>query len=289
MKSVRFAVLVLPFVTAVPCLTAANAPAVPAPAAAAPKTEKNDAAEFAALKAKAERGNAIAQYNLGLAFAQGRQTAVNLPEAFAWLTIAAQSGSTGKALDTVLGNMTPKQLADGRRRLEELRSTNPYLKAVATAPTGTAAGKSQAPAPVATPAGSAGGHAPSSPDEARNLYDQLAAVTEEKRQLASDLAVAKKELERAQPDSSSGSSGRGRASDDAPPAQDPSAEIKTLQAQLKEAQAALASRIELADRVAAKAQQAEVLAAERARALTAAQADLAAARAELATFKAAKK
>ena len=39
--------------------------------------------EIASLRANAERGNSIAQYNLGLAYAEGRNVPVNLPEAFA--------------------------------------------------------------------------------------------------------------------------------------------------------------------------------------------------------------
>ena len=59
-------------------------------------------AEIASLRAKAERGNAIAQYNLGLAYTQGQLLPVDIPEAFAWLTLASENGSTGKALNTVL-------------------------------------------------------------------------------------------------------------------------------------------------------------------------------------------
>ena len=44
---------------------------------------------IASLRQKAESGNAIAQYNLGLAYAQGRDIPADLPEAFVWLSLAA--------------------------------------------------------------------------------------------------------------------------------------------------------------------------------------------------------
>jgi hypothetical protein len=54
---------------------------------------------LASLRQKAESGNAIAQYNLGLAYAQGRGIPVNLPEAFVWLNLAADSGAKGRELE----------------------------------------------------------------------------------------------------------------------------------------------------------------------------------------------
>src|SRR5687767_11892400 len=101
MKSVRFAFPLLLSLTLVGPLTAADSAA---PTAATPV--RQEPAEISSLRAKAERGNSIAQYNLGLAYAQGRQVPADFPEAFAWLTIASQSGSRGRALDALLVNMT---------------------------------------------------------------------------------------------------------------------------------------------------------------------------------------
>jgi len=78
--------------------------------------------EIASLRLKAERGNALAQYNLGLAYAQGRQVSPDPAEAFAWLSLASENGATGKALDSLLGNITDAQLTDGRRRLGAYRN-----------------------------------------------------------------------------------------------------------------------------------------------------------------------
>lgn len=73
--------------------------------------------EIVSLRNNAERGNAIAQYNLGLALATGRGTPVNPPEAYVWLTLAEEKGATGRVLRTLLGEMTPAQLAEGNRLL----------------------------------------------------------------------------------------------------------------------------------------------------------------------------
>ncbi|RFC49619.1 MAG: TPR repeat [Verrucomicrobia bacterium] len=81
-----------------------------------------DSDELNLLRSKAEHGNALAQYNLGLVYAQGRLAPADPAEAFAWLSIASENGATGKALDSLLGNITDQQLAEGRRRLGVYRT-----------------------------------------------------------------------------------------------------------------------------------------------------------------------
>jgi len=44
--------------------------------------------ELASLRTKAEKGNGIAQYNLGLAYAEGRGVAADPQEDFVWLSLA---------------------------------------------------------------------------------------------------------------------------------------------------------------------------------------------------------
>ena len=78
--------------------------------------------EIVSLRIKAEHGNALAQYNLGLAYAQGRQVPADPSEAFAWLSLASENGATGKALDSLLGNITDAQLTEGRHRLTTYRN-----------------------------------------------------------------------------------------------------------------------------------------------------------------------
>src|SRR4051812_15938309 len=123
MKNVRFALALLSLIAGNFRLPAATAPAAPMVSGRPPpSTDKVEPAEIAALRAKADRGNAIAQYNLGLAYAQGRQVPLDLSEAFIWLSIASETGSTGRALETLLGSMNAEQINEGRRRLEALRA-----------------------------------------------------------------------------------------------------------------------------------------------------------------------
>ncbi|MBX3751794.1 MAG: sel1 repeat family protein, partial [Opitutaceae bacterium] len=63
-----------------------------------------DSPEIVSLRTKAERGNAIAQYNLGLAYATGKDTARDLAEAYVWLTLAEENGTTGKAVRSLLAD-----------------------------------------------------------------------------------------------------------------------------------------------------------------------------------------
>ena len=81
-----------------------------------------DSNDLAALRAKAEQGNGIAQYNLGLAYADTQQPYADRVEAFVWLSLAAERGSTGKALTSLTDQLTPEQLAEGNRRLQQRRA-----------------------------------------------------------------------------------------------------------------------------------------------------------------------
>ena len=89
------------------------------------------AADIAALRAKAEQGNPIAQYNLGLACADLHESFYDPVEAYVWLNLAATGGTTGKALSAIIDTMTPAQLAEGQRRVAARRTNH---VAVATSP-----------------------------------------------------------------------------------------------------------------------------------------------------------
>jgi hypothetical protein len=78
-------------------------------------------ADLAPLRAKAEIGNAIAQYNLGLAYAAGRVVPKDPIEAYVWLSLAAENGATGKALSILADKMSDDQLRSAKSRLEERR------------------------------------------------------------------------------------------------------------------------------------------------------------------------
>ncbi len=62
---------------------------------------------------QAERGNVIAQFNLGIAYAEGRGIAADPIEAFVWLSFATENGTGGRQLDNLIGNLTSEQYEEG--------------------------------------------------------------------------------------------------------------------------------------------------------------------------------
>src|SRR5258708_35529723 len=84
-------------------------------------------ADFNDLKEKAEKGNYVAQYNLGLAYIDGSDTSVNLVEAYYWLTIAVDNADRGKALAVVYVVITPYQHSAPRELFAE--DLFPYAQA----------------------------------------------------------------------------------------------------------------------------------------------------------------
>lgn len=135
--------------------------------------------ELAALVAKAEKGNAIAQYNLGLAYAEGRGVPVDNLEAYVWLSLAIENGARGRALDTVVSRLSPAELDEAKTRLAQHRVALGMAPAAAAAPAETPA------APAETPAAPA--------DAAAD--QELAQARADKQQLSTELAAAWKEAD----------------------------------------------------------------------------------------------
>ena len=76
----------------------------------------------------AERGDAQAQYNLGLAYARGEGVTQNAVEAHVWFNLAAarfpandtrNRTAAVKNRDTVAGEMSSDQLAEAQKRARE--------------------------------------------------------------------------------------------------------------------------------------------------------------------------
>jgi len=80
----------------------------------------------------------------------------DLAEAFAWFSLASESGATGKALDSLLGNITDQQLTEGRKRLGTYRAAlatkNPASPAHGSTPKLAPRGFSLEPLPPTAPA-----------------------------------------------------------------------------------------------------------------------------------------
>ncbi|WP_415663351.1 hypothetical protein, partial [Rariglobus hedericola] len=135
-------------------------------------------AEFDSLRTKADRGNAIAQYNLGLAYADRRESLYDPAQAYAWLSLAATNGTNGKALANLTSILTPEQLAEGKRRLAAF-SASPI--APATSPL---AMEEPAPAPAVAPAITAD----ADPDQ-KKLSAELSAAWKENELLKAGLTA----------------------------------------------------------------------------------------------------
>jgi TPR repeat protein len=83
------------------------------------------AAEVAALRQRAERGEALAQWNLGFSYSDGDGVPQNDVEAHKWYSLT-ELRATGdekkrraKARDLVAERMPPAQLADAQQRASE--------------------------------------------------------------------------------------------------------------------------------------------------------------------------
>src|ERR1035437_5308528 len=154
-------------------------------------------ADVASLLLKAQRGNSIAQYNLGRAYETGRGVAADPIEAYVWLSLAYEGGFHGKALGNVAGGLDSAQLETARQRLVERRASLLARPTPAT-PAKTEAAATDAGIPVVrteparspapTSAGSAAGQNP-------NLSQELATAVADKKELSSELSKSWSETE----------------------------------------------------------------------------------------------
>ena len=147
-----------------------------------------ESSEFSALRAKAEKGNGIAQYNLGLAYAEGHGVAADRIEAFVWLSLARENGARGRALDNLAASLDKATFDAAQQRLAERKGT-----AVVKAPPAPVirAAIVPKPAPVETPVVAN----PAAPAVDPATLTGPAAVAAERRQLSSEVAQALKEIE----------------------------------------------------------------------------------------------
>lgn len=127
------------------------------------------------LRSRAASGNPIAQYNLGIAYADPNDPISDLSEAYAWLTLAAERGSNQGALNTLLPKLSSSQLAEGKRRLEEKRAQ---------------LARAAEQSPFITPASSSVSAAPSQDAD-------IASLRAEQRRLSAEIAAARREADAA--------------------------------------------------------------------------------------------
>lgn len=144
--------------------------------------------KLAELQAKAEAGNGISQYNLGLVYATPDEPIANIVEAYVWFSLAADNGAPGKALMIVTSQMTPQQISEGKKLLEQRRGTLAAIRSGAPA-VATKTAEPVKPSPVVSPIVAAA----QEPDttaikaELQKTTEQLAAATKENQQIKTDL------------------------------------------------------------------------------------------------------
>ena len=143
---------------------------------------RGEDADLARLRSKAEKGNVVAQYNLGLAYSEGKTVPRDPVEAYVWLRLAADNGGTGSALGALVHQMSVDELAAGRLRLDERRA------ALAAVVSGSHA------ASAAAPSGGPASVAPPAPTEDRfaAMQEELAALRVDKARLSQQLALLQK-------------------------------------------------------------------------------------------------
>jgi nucleoid-associated protein YgaU len=189
-----------------------------------PSSAGAEPAELASLRAKAEKGNPIAQYNLGLAYAKSGDSPADLLQAFVWLSLASEGGPSSTELDQICKRLTEEQLTEGQRRLTQRRAALAAKPEKANSPSPLTAPEKIAadPAPESsigtTPAVTPSPHVPpSGPSPAsvqesstRNstagagsAQDEISNLRADRKQLSEELASAWKELDKNHADSQS--------------------------------------------------------------------------------------
>lgn len=145
-------------------------------------------AELTEFRSKATKGDSSAQYTLGLAYADPNDPVYDLPEAYAWLSLAAEQGSDHRILTSITERMSSSQIAEGKRRLESRRVTLAQAAALANKR------DDASPFVAVTPAS-----APSAESVHRIglLEAEVATLKGDKKQLSNELAVAWRETENA--------------------------------------------------------------------------------------------
>jgi len=142
------------------------------------------------LLTKAQTGNAIAQYNLGLAYADPADPIADPTEAFVWLTLAAEKGSNQQALHRLTDRLSPAQLAEGQKKLEARRSAIAQASSLAASPIVPAPASPSDRSPFVTASNSPKAPAP-------QLDREIDTLQTDKKQLSAELAAAWRETEAA--------------------------------------------------------------------------------------------
>ena len=148
---------------------------------------------LAELRTKAEKGDDIAQYNLGLVYADPDEPTADPLEAFVWLTLAVERGTNDLVLRKLTERLTSAQVIEAKRRLDARRTTLAQARAVLQSPIQPATGASADRSPFVTSTASAG----PSRAEVLALELEVSQLKSDKRLLSTELSNAWKETEAA--------------------------------------------------------------------------------------------
>ena len=97
----------------------------------APVQAQTQTPEIDALRVRAEAGDVVAQYNLGVMYANGRGVPQDDAEAHMWTNLAASRmtgelrDSSVKNLNIIAAKMTAEQVAEAQRRAREWDAAHP--------------------------------------------------------------------------------------------------------------------------------------------------------------------
>ena len=170
-----------------------------------------DNSEIASLRAKAMKGNGVAQYNLGLAYAEGHGLPADPLEAFVWLSLARENGARGRALDTLVASFDKAAFAAAEQRLAEHKAdpsnkTSRVKIARTGSPAPVPAAVETKPAPAAVPVAAPSPPAAPAEDPAlTRLRTERDALAVRVNGLANELAALRAEHELLAKQSAAGS------------------------------------------------------------------------------------
>ena len=84
---------------------------------------------FEETKAMAEKGDRVAQFNLGVMYYNGKGVLQDYATAYAWANIAQANGEKNaqKMKSAIQTFMTPEQIAEGQKLSREMVKKNPKL------------------------------------------------------------------------------------------------------------------------------------------------------------------
>ncbi len=161
-----------------------------------------ESSEITSLLTKARKGNGIAQYNLGLAYAEGKGVTADPVEAYVWLTLARENGARGRALDTLMSSLDKSSLDLAQRRLTErkaelgVRTPSTVNVLTTTTPAPKAAVPAAAtPAPAQAPADESLAKVQAERDALRAERERLIGVSSENEKAARTATAANQALQ----------------------------------------------------------------------------------------------